>query len=194
MRRLMTGALLLTLTGCAAGLPQRPTAATARACPDGAAGIATPPGKAWWAENRWRFATDDAATAAYDALLKGASPWPDWMGPTATVLPVGTRFQMALGVGQPADRPGGFGTFDLIRRVADVRDALAVRYEWKPDIDRVVTYEVVEPLPVKVGPIGPQVDPKLCRILPGRWSQFEMAVPPPERAKHLKVVEIRPIK
>jgi len=51
-----------------------------------------------------------------------------------------------------------------------------------------VIFEVVRPLPVLVGPIGPQVDPTVCEILPGRWSQFQMQVAPADRASYLKVV------
>jgi hypothetical protein len=78
--------------------------------------------------------------------------------------------------------------------VQDVRDYLAVLVEWKPAVERVVTFEVVKPLDVKTGPVGPQVDPRLCRLLPGRWSQFQMQVPGTDRMTYLKIVEVRPIR
>jgi hypothetical protein len=144
-------------------------------------------------EQGWRFGSADAAAAAYFKQLRDSSPWPDWYSPQEVTLTNGTRFQMALGRGQESDRPGGFGTFDNISDVADVRSSLAVKSEWKPDVDRVVIYEVTQPLRVMIGPVGPQVDPRACRLLPGRWSQIEMLVPAAERMNYLKVVEVRVI-
>ncbi|MEA3064675.1 MAG: hypothetical protein QOJ27_1121, partial [Sphingomonadales bacterium] len=106
----------------------------------------------------------------------------------------GTRFQMAIGGAQTPDSPGSFGTFDRIGSVREVRDDLAVRSDWKPQVDRVVTYEVVRALPVRIGPIGPQVDPKLCVLLPGRWSQFQALVEKGTLRAYLKVVEVRAIR
>lgn len=183
--------LLLALAACATPQAARPESASCAA-----ATLQSPPGRAWWEENRWRFATDEAATAAYRALADNPdpSPWPDWYRPYETVLPPGTRFQMAIGGGQNPDQPGSFGTFDRIDSVADVREDLAVRTDWKPTVDRVVTYEVVRELPVRIGPIGPQVDPKLCALLPGRWSQFQALVEKGTLRSYLKVLDVRPIR
>jgi hypothetical protein len=145
-------------------------------------------------EQSWRFPSADAAAAAYFLQLRDSSPWPDWYPKQEVTLAVGTRFQMAIGAGQPTDRPGGFGTFDYISDVADVRSSLAVKSEWKPDVDRVVVYEVTRPLRARIGPVGPQVDAQACRFLPGRWSQIEMLVPAPERMNYLKVIDVRAIR
>ena len=64
----------------------------------------------------------------------------------------------------------------------------------KPAVDRAVTYEVIKPLPVLIGPIGPQVDPGTCRLLSGRWSQFAMQVEPNTRMQYLRVLAVRPIR
>jgi hypothetical protein len=101
---------------------------------------------------------------------------------------------MAIGGAQTADQPGSFGTFDRIASVEDVREDLAVRSDWKSEVDRVVTYEVVRELPVRIGPIGPQVDPKLCALLPGRWSQFQALVERGTLRSYLKVLEVRAIR
>lgn len=180
--------------GCAA--PQHGRVATASPAVACAAGptLQSRPGRAWWKENRWRYATDEAAAAAYRTLAEEASPWPDWYKPYETVLPPGTRFQMAIGGAQTPDQPGSFGTFDRIASVEDVREDLAVRSDWKPQVDRVVTYEVVRELPVRIGPIGPQVDPKLCVLLPGRWSQFQATVERGTLRSYLKVLEVRAIR
>ncbi len=190
MRAMLAGLLALSLAGCAGQQP-RPAAAVA-SCD--AASPASAPGRAWWREQRWRYASDDAATAAYRALLDKTPAWPDWFAPADSVLAAGTRLQMALAPGQPETSPGGYATFDNIFDAADVRRYLAVREAWKPRIDRVVTYEVTRELPVQVGPVGPQIDPQLCVLLPGRWSQAKMLVPDTKRMDYLRVIEVRSIR
>jgi hypothetical protein len=148
----------------------------------------------WWAEQRWRYASDAAAEGAYQALVTRQSAWPEWHQKDIVTLPVGLRFQMALSPGQPIERPGAFGTFDLIPDVAWVRRVLAVKVAWKPAIDRVVTYEVAAPLPADVGTVGPQIDETARQYLPGGGSQLEMQVPAAERFVHLKVIEVRAIR
>lgn len=205
--------LLAPATAAAQQLnPQRSTggpavaaAATITGC--NATSMDSPPAKAWWAAERWRYPDDATATAAYLALVnngQGGSPWPTWYVPTApapgtlaappiTTLPVGTRFQMALAPGQKETWPGGWGTFDYIATVEDVREFLAVTHAFKPQVDRVVTYEVTQLLPVVIGPIGPQVDTQTCEYFPGRWSQFNMLPPGADRMNYLKVIEVRAI-
>lgn len=190
----VTLAALLLSTACtsprSAGVDALPPPS---GCPADIASSKSRAGQAWWQEQRWRFATDEAAEAAYRQLAEGASPWPDWYVPYETTLAPGTRFQMAIGGTQTPEMPGSFGTFDRIASVADVRDSLAVRLAWKPQIDRVVTYEVVKPVPVRIGPVGPQVDPDNCALLAGRWSQFQANVERGTFIQYLKVVEVRPI-
>lgn len=195
MTRWATLLLACAAAGCAAPQHLRPAAAHAGACAAGA-GLQSPPGRAWWSEHRWRYSSDEAAADAYRQLadVPDPSPWPDWYRPYETVLAPGTRFQMAIGGAQTPDQPGSFGTFDRIGSVEDVREDLAVRTDWKPQVDRVVTYEVVRELPVKIGPIGPQVDPKLCVLLPGRWSQFQALVEKGTLRTYLKVLEVRAIR
>lgn len=184
----------LALAGCAAPQPGRvETAGSAASCRSGPT-LQSRPGKAWWKENRWRYASDEAAAAAYRTLVAQASPWPDWYRPYETTLARGTRFQMAIGGSQTPDQPGSFGTFDRIASVAEVREDLAVRRDWKPKVDRVVTYEVVRALPVRIGPIGPQVDPASCALLPGRWSQFQALVEKGTLRTYLKVLDVRAIR
>lgn len=190
----MLGAWALGACTPAGRAPPQSASAVAAVGRCDARSVASRPGRDWWREQRWRYADDAAATRAYLALLDGASPWPDWFVPVAATLPAGARFQMALAPGQGTDRPGGFGTYDAIRRTADVRAFLAVRQAWKPRVDRVVIYEVTQPLPVEVGPVGPQVDPDRCRLLPGRWSQLRMTVPAEQRMSYLRVIEVRAIR
>ena len=151
------------------------------------------PKQAWRADHRWRYATEEAAESAYQALLTRESPWPEWHQSTLVTLPVGLRFEMALAPGQGTDRPGGFGTFDRIEDLRFVRHNLAVKTAWKPQIDRVVTYEIVEPLPADTGMVGPQIDVPANLYLRGGASQFEMKVPASERARHFRVVAVREI-
>jgi len=185
-------AALALLGGCttAAGVDRPASASTAQCYTQS---IDSRTGRIWWKEQRWRYASEAEATKAYQTIASGSDPWPNWFTPSQQDLPVGTRFQMALGKGQPETSPGGFGTFDNIESVRDVRVHLAVEYAWKPEIDRVVTYEVIKPMPVKIGPIGPQADPHGCAWLPGRWSQLQMMVPAANRIEYLKVLAVRPI-
>jgi hypothetical protein len=170
-------------------------AVPAIAQPPAAAPVATAPAAhaAWWADQRWRYATDGQAEAAYQALVARESPWPEWHQSNLVSLPAGLRFQMAIAPGQPTDRPGAFGTFDRIPSVEFVRLSLAVKTAWKPAIDRVVTYEITAPMIADVGTVGPQIDVPADRYLPGGGSQFQMMVPAAERMAHLRVVEVRPI-
>lgn len=109
------------------------------------------------------------------------------------LLYLGARFKMAVSPGQPATRPGGFATFDEIPTKAFVRNEPGVKNEWKPDIDRVITYEVVKPLPVKRGTVGPQIDKGAGTYLERGKSQVEMLVPYDQRTDYLKVIDEKPI-
>lgn len=206
LRRGVLG-LLLVLVGAGAGLdlaraqvaaPAPPAAArAATAHPRAATTRAHVPGqrahRAWMTHERWRYRTNAAAEAGYQALVAHESPWPEWHQVNVVTLPAGLRFQMAFAPGQPTDHPGAFGTFDRIPNVAYVRRVLAVKTAWKPAIDRVVTYEITSPLTADVGTVGPQIDVPLDAFLPGGGSQFQMTVPAAERMQHLRVVEERPI-
>ena len=180
-------ALLILLANAVSGTMAAAQIATANA-PRSAAHAA------WWADHRWRYASDGEAESSYQALVARQSPWPEWHQSNLVSLPAGLRFQMAIAPGQPTDRPGAFGTFDRIPSVEYVRMSLAVKSEWKPSIDRVVTYEITAPLIADVGTVGPQIDGPADRYLPGGGSQFQMMMPAAERMQHLRVVDVRPIR
>ena len=186
--------LFVTLSACSSlGAPTADPIGSP-GCETAARSLSSEPGRAWMQEQGWRFRSEEEAASAYANLADTASPWPDWLPPQETVLAPGMRFQMAIGGDQTPENPGSFGTFDNIDEVEDVRSGLAVRIEWKPAVDRVVTYEVIRAVPVRVGPVGPQVDGRSCRLLLGRWSQLQMLVPADQRMEYLKVVGIRPIR
>lgn len=149
------------------------------------------------------IAASDAAQAEtpFLAIVAGRSPWPDWFVPAESHLDPGTRFQMAMGPKQPTkitkygqqdNEPGGWGTFNNIKNVEDVREYLAVLPEFKPEIDRVNAYVVVIPMPVKVGPVGPQVNPDGCTLYSGGWSQFEISAGRGQRMQYLQLESSRP--
>lgn len=188
--------LLLAASACSTLEAADTAASPAAGCEATAGTLDSPPGREWLEWQGWRFASDTEAAAAYAELAATASPspWPDWYKPYETVLEPGTRFQMAVGGDSSAERPGGFGTFDRIDDVAEVRSGLAVKQAWKPVVTSVVTFEVTRPLPVKIGPVGPQVDGGACRLLFGRWSQLQMLVPPAERLNYIRKIAERPIR
>ena len=143
--------------------------------------------------NQMKYSSLEEARDTYQRLIEEQSPWPDGETPEFTELPVGTRFEMAMSPEQPDNRPGGFGTLSHIEDKEYVRTNLAVKEDWKPDIDRVNTYEVVKPLPVNVGEVGPQVDVPADRYLPGGADQIEMKVHPAERMQYIRFVSSRKV-
>jgi hypothetical protein len=183
-------ALVLLLVLAASAAADRPAIAQ----PVAAAPVAATAHAGWWADQRWRYRTDEEAESAYRALVARESPWPEWHQSNLVALPAGLRFQMALSPGQATDRPGAFGTFERIPSVEFVRLSLAVKTAWKPAIDRVVTYEITAPLIADVGAVGPQVDLSADRYLPGGASQFQMMMPAAERMQHLRVIEVRALR
>lgn len=179
--------LFLILSACATPAPQPlPEPATASHQP---ADLHA----AWARGNRWRYHDDAEAAAAYSRLVSSQSPWPEWHQAQIVNLPAGLRFEMALAPGQPPEKPGAFGTFDRIPDARFVRYSLAVKTAWKPVVDRVVTFEIVDPLPADTGLVGPQIDADAGLYLPGGASQLEMKVPAAERIAHLRIVSVRPI-
>ncbi|MDF2065956.1 hypothetical protein [Bacillus sp. Cr_A10] len=100
---------------------------------------------------------------------------------------------MAMSPGEDNLSPGGWATIDEVSDVNYVRNNLAVQYDFKPEIDRVNIYEVVKELPVKEGSVGPQIDLRLDKYLPGGGSQEALNVPPPLRMKYLKYIDSVPL-
>jgi hypothetical protein len=180
--------LFLILSACATPAAQRPAAASASSHLQPAELKA-----AWWRDNRWRYQDDSQTDAAYVRLVASQSPWPEWHQVQVAILPAGLRFEMALAPGQPPEKPGAFGTFDRIPDARFVRHSLAVKTAWKPVVDRVVTFEIVGPLPADTGLVGPQIDAEAGLYLRGGASQLEMKLPAAERIAHLRIVAVRPI-
>ena len=58
--------------------------------------MTSPPAVEWMHHNAWRYASAEAAQAAYLELVDGQSPWPGWFTPTVSVLQPGAMFQMAV--------------------------------------------------------------------------------------------------
>ncbi len=57
--------------------------------------------------------------------------------------------------------PGGFGSKDAITSIDELRNDLAVLVSWKNPADDLLVireYEILQPIQVRSGPIGPQVD------------------------------------
>ncbi|MDY0406301.1 hypothetical protein P5G51_013680 [Virgibacillus sp. 179-BFC.A HS] len=84
---------------------------------------------------------------------------------------------MALANGQSPIYPGRFGTNpNTIVDINHVRNQLAVKNEWKPDIDKVAQYRVKDgvSIPSLKGPVGPQIDLGSHMYLPGGASQVQI--------------------
>jgi RHS repeat-associated protein len=143
---------------------------------------------------RGAYSSRAEAADAYRELRDGKSPWPAGVTPTDEVLAPGTRFEMAFSPDQLSERPGGFGTFDTITDMDYARNDLAITNKFKGEIDRVVTFEVVQPLPVKRGPVGPQIDEKTGQFWSGGGTQIELLVDKFERMNYLRIVSERPIR
>ena len=129
----------------------------------------------------------------YIELVRGPSPWPKGYTPKKVVLKPGDTFEMAMSPKriQKDTWPGAFGTdIGTITDKDYVYYDLAVKSNWKPDIDRVVQYRVKDgvELPAQVGPIGPQLDVEANRYLPGGPNQIELLVPKEERMNYLEIV------
>lgn len=113
--------------------------------------------------------------------------------PTERVMQPGERFNMVLSSDQIILSPGGFGTFDDISNVSYVRNQLAVKDEWKPDVGKVTTYEVVKPINILEGPVGPQIDGK--KYLPGGGTQLQMILSRGvDKMSYLKPIQTEVIK
>nr|WP_306815205.1 RHS repeat-associated core domain-containing protein [Limnobacter parvus] len=138
--------------------------------------------------HKGQFPNSSQSAAAYQGLKVDQSPWPINGAPSDAVILPGTKVNMAMSPGQPNNRPGGFATLDDIPDVEYVRNQLAVKADWKPQIDRVVQYEVTQPIPVKIGPVGPQIDSTARAYLPGGGNQIQFDVPPADRMKYLNVI------
>jgi hypothetical protein len=149
--------------------------------------------QAWKADNAAAYASIEEQAAGYRKLISGESPWPEGFTPANETIPQGARVRMALSPGQPLTSPGGFGTFDTIPNELYVRNELAVKYGWKSEISGVVEYEVTQPLPVRSGPVGPQIDLGANRYLPGGGSQVNLNVPRTRsRMDYLNVINFVP--
>ncbi|WP_029013147.1 RHS repeat-associated core domain-containing protein [Niveispirillum irakense] len=138
--------------------------------------------------HKGQFKNSTDASKSYRNLVNHESPWPEGFTPTADVLKPGTQFNMALSPTQPSTRPGAFGSPDNIPNVAYVRNELAVKEGWKPSVDRVVTYEVTNDLPILKGSVGPQIDKGTNTYLPGGGNQYQLNVPGADRMNYLKIV------
>jgi hypothetical protein len=145
-------------------------------------------------DHKGQFKTSQKAALAYQDLIKQQSPWPIGFIPIAVTILPGGEFNMAYEPGQNIEWIGGFGTEDEITSKSYVRNDLAVKVAWKSDLDRVVKFKVVKPLPAFIGPVGPQIDEKSGKYLKGGGSQIAMDVPGRKRSEYLDIVSVTELK
>ena len=157
-------------------------------------------GKGMGSEETWQAFKKNIPNGTiddYNKILYEQNPWPLNVKPSFKILKGGDTFEMAM---SPRSKqldtwPGNFATdINTISDSQYVRDRLAVKYNWKPDIDRVVQYRVKEgsEIPANVGPIGPQIDLEINRYLPGGPNQIEMLMGR-EKMNYLEIIGIRNI-
>jgi hypothetical protein len=65
---------------------------------------------------------------------------------------------------------------DRITDVNYVRNNLAVTKEFKGVVSRAQTYEVIKPLPVRKGPVGPQIDRVTGQYRPGDATATQIEI------------------
>ena len=142
------------------------------------------------------YKSSKEAAEAYKRLVADQSPWPDGYVPKERVLRPGETFNMSLDSTQPVTSPGSFGTFDNIPNVDYVRNNLAVKSDWKADCSKVVTYKVKDgvTIPVREGAVGPQIDVKANKYLPGGGTQVQLMLDrSANKMDYLEVVSVRSI-
>ncbi|WP_188150485.1 RHS repeat-associated core domain-containing protein, partial [Teredinibacter waterburyi] len=110
-------------------------------------------------DHKGQFSNSKDAAAAYADLKQKQSPWPHGYDPASNVrtMQPGETFNMIVDKNME-DVPGRFGTTDNIVNTQYGRQNLAIKEEWKPTLDNVVTYKVRKPFDVYEGPVGPQID------------------------------------
>lgn len=110
----------------------------------------------------------------YFKLIKDQSPWPQGYNPMDNIITMkeGNTFKMVLDNEQPLTKPGGFGIVEDVPNVEFARNDMAIKSNWKVDCGKVVTYRVKQGVELNVpsGPIGPQIDLKTDKYLPGNSS------------------------
>ena len=150
--------------------------------------------QAWKKDVGSHYKTVEESVEAFRVLVRDQSPWPAGYIPNQATLSPGTRVFMAMSPGQPNTSPGSFGTRSKISDQMDVRNKLAVKSAWKNEISHMVEYEVIKPLPVKEGPVGPQIDHRSGKYLPGKSDQVNFDIPKGvSRMDYLKIVKVTPL-
>ena len=110
----------------------------------------------------------------YFRLVKEQSPWPDGYMPSEhmVTLKSGDTFNMVLDSKQKTSNPGGFALKEDVPSVEFARKDMAIKYGWKDDCGKVVTYRVKDGVELicPAGSIGPQIDLGVDMYLPGNSS------------------------
>jgi len=57
-----------------------------------------------------------------------------------------------------------------------------------------VRFRVIKPLPVLLGPVGPQIDEEAGKYLKGGGTQIGLNVPPRNRGDYIEVINVTPLK
>ena len=124
--------------------------------------------KTW---NEFKNANPNATIDDYFKLVNEQSPWPDGYNPKDHIIKLkeGDTFNMVLDKKQKVSQPGGFGIVNDVPNREFARNDMAIKLDWKDDCGKIATYRVKsgKELNVPSGPIGPQIDLKADKYLPG---------------------------
>ena len=124
--------------------------------------------KTW---NEFKNANPNATIDDYFKLVNEQSPWPDGYNPKDHMIKLkeGDTFNMVLDKKQKVSQPGGFGIVNDVPNREFARNDMAIKLDWKDDCGKIATYRVKsgKELNVPSGPIGPQIDLKADKYLPG---------------------------
>ncbi|KUI99545.1 hypothetical protein VRK_16290 [Vibrio sp. MEBiC08052] len=122
------------------------------------------------------FKDEMSTVDAFETLRDGKSPWPIGYQPKTRLAEPREKFTMITNTGR-GNYPGQFASPNDIPDAIFGRNNLAIIDEWKPTLDRKVTYEVQKPFEVEYGPVGPQINKAAdgsYSYLPGGGEQVKL--------------------